>query len=704
MRGTVRLAAILALVLFPNLVSAQTATPAIIPGGILNAAGVASEPSNAAAPGGLVTIFGRNLANTTATGSGVPLPRELNGTAVLVGNVFAPLLFISPTQINAQIPLEVLPGSFVNVVVWVSGRPSAPEPLRVEIAAPGIFTVSGNGTGLAVVLHAADSSAVNASSPAAPGEEVLIVCTGLGLTVSSATVPALISGAAGSGQPTLLVPSVTIGRTAAGVVSTRATGGVGQYVIRAAVPTVSPGELPIVVFIGDRATQAPVSIPVGTPFTQPGGGTGGTGGGTQPVIFTGGIINAASLAPSPSNRAAPGGLISIFGTNLATSTTETSTAPLPRALSGTSVTIANIAAPLLLVSPTQINAQVPLEIAPGTAVEVVVVVDGRASTPEPLLVVPAAPGIFTTSGSGSGPGRILHANGGLISSAAPAIPGEEVTIVATGLGATLATGSLPALKTGEAGAGQLTLLTPTVAFSGKDARVTFSGAAPDSVGQYLVRVIVPDVAAGDQSVTMTAAGSTSRAILVRIGYLFPQPPAFLQARMAGSFTATFSLKIKSPDPSQANLEIEEVASFSKTVASPGCVIDIAGTSGPTYTGLVHCQDYSDPNNLVAIIMGLKDGQFANNKLVFTTLQDTGINHFFFIGGGVSPSGTLSLTAESAITDGAVSIDLKRPDFGPGDTVIGTVHLTFTIGGTGTIPSQTVVVGGGFSDTINFVRR
>jgi len=135
MRGTVRLAAILALVLFPNLISAQTATPAIVPGGILNAAGVASEPSNAAAPGGLVTIFGRNLANTTATGSGVPLPRELNGTAVLVGNVFAPLLFISPTQINAQIPLEVLPGSTVNVVVWVSGRQSAPEPLRVEMLA-----------------------------------------------------------------------------------------------------------------------------------------------------------------------------------------------------------------------------------------------------------------------------------------------------------------------------------------------------------------------------------------------------------------------------------------------------------------------------------------------------------------------------------------------------------------------------------------
>ena len=51
MRGYVRLTAILALVLSPNFISAQTTAPAIIPGGILNAAGLASEPSNVAAPG-----------------------------------------------------------------------------------------------------------------------------------------------------------------------------------------------------------------------------------------------------------------------------------------------------------------------------------------------------------------------------------------------------------------------------------------------------------------------------------------------------------------------------------------------------------------------------------------------------------------------------------------------------------------------------
>lgn len=705
MRGTVRLTAILALVLSPNFISAQTTTPAIIPGGILNAAGLASEPSNVAAPGGLVTIFGRNLANTTATASGVPLPREFNGTGVLVGNVFAPLLFISPTQINAQIPLEVPPGSSVNVVVWVSGRPSAPEPLFVEGAAPGIFTVSGNGSGLAVAFHAADSTPVNASFPATPGEDVLIVCTGLGLTVTSATAPALVSGAPGTGQPTLLVPNVIIGGKFAAVVSAQAAGQAGQYVIRATVPTTSPGDQSVVVTSGGITTRAPVSIPVGTPFTQPGGGgAGGAGGGTQPVIFSGGIINAASLAPAPSNRAAPGGLLSIFGTNLATTTTQASSSPLPRSLSGTSVTIANISAPLLLVSPTQINAQVPLEIAPGSAVDVVVVVNGRASAAEPLQIVPAAPGIFTVSGSGSGPGRILHANGSPVSSASAAIPGEEVTIVATGLGTTLSIGGLPAVKTGEGGAGQLTLLTPTVSFAGKDARVTSSAAAPDLAGQYLVKVIVPDVSAGDQSVTMASAGNTSRAVLVRIGFLFPQPPAFLQARMSGSFTATFGLKIKSPDPHQADLEIEEVASFAKTVASPGCVVDIAGTSGPLYTALVHCQDYKDPNNLVAIIMGLKDGQFANNKIVFTTLQDTGINHFFFIGSGASPSRSVGLTMESAIKAGALSIDLKRSDFAAGDTVIGTVHLTFEVPTSGTIPGQSVTVGGGFSDTINFVRR
>ena len=702
MRAYMWPAIVLAAALFAHTLAAQTTEPVITSGGIVNAASLAADTTNVAAPGSLVSIFGSNLATTTALAPSIPWPTELNGTAVLVGNTFAPLAFISPTQINAQIPFEVPSGSTVSVVVWVNGRSSSPVSLRVESAAPGIFTVSQNGVGLASVLHA-DSTAVSGSSPAAPGEEVTILSTGLGATLSTGSLSAVKTGEAGNGQPTLLAPTVTIGGAQAQVTSsTAAPGSVGQYLIRAIVPNVTAGDQPLAVTIGERVTRAAVFVPVGTPFTQPGGG----GQGIVPVIFSDGIINAASLVPAPDNKAAPGALISIFGTNLATTTADATAAPLPRDLGGTSVIIANIAAPLLLVSPTQINAQVPFEIQPGTAVNVVVVVNGRSSAPEPLELAAGAPGIFTVSGSGSGPARILHANGTPVSSTSPALPGEELTIFSTGLGATLSTGSLSAVKTGEAGNGQLTVLTPTVTIGGKDARVISSVAASGLVGQYLVKVVVPDVAAGDHDVRITAAGNASRAsVLLRIGFLFAQPPAFFQLHLEGSFASTFGLKVKVPDPVDSTKEIDEIASFLKSIPAPRCTIDIAGTDGPTYSALVHCQDYSDPNHLMAIIMGLKDGRFADNKLVFTTILDSTVNHFFYLGPGQTPSRSIVLYVDSPITDGAVSIDLRRPDFAAGDTnIVGTLRATFSVGGSATIPSQTVVMGGSFVDTITFVRR
>jgi hypothetical protein len=60
--------------------------------------------------------------------------------------------------------------------------------------------------------------------------------------------------------------------------------------------------------------------------------------------------------------------------------------------------------------------------------------------------------------------------------------------------------------------------------------------------------------------------------------------------------------------------------------------------------------------------------------------------------------------EAPISAGALSIDLRRADFAAGDSVVGTIHITFALGQSGTIPSQTVTLGGGFTDTITFVRR
>src|ERR1700683_5275160 len=76
----------------------------------------------------------------------------------------------------------------------------------------------------------------------------------------------------------------------------------------------------------------------------------------QPTV--GGVSNGASFQANIS----PGCLISIFGSSLATATKQASTVRLPITLSGTSVTIGGISAPLDFGSNGQINAQVPFEL------------------------------------------------------------------------------------------------------------------------------------------------------------------------------------------------------------------------------------------------------------------------------------------------------------------------------------------------------
>ena len=77
--------------------------PEVFPGGVVNAATLAKADASDywVAAGSLVAIFGRNLAATTASATSFPLPKTLAGTSVTFGGISAPLLYVSPTQINA---------------------------------------------------------------------------------------------------------------------------------------------------------------------------------------------------------------------------------------------------------------------------------------------------------------------------------------------------------------------------------------------------------------------------------------------------------------------------------------------------------------------------------------------------------------------------------------------------------------------------
>ncbi|MFN7928622.1 MAG: hypothetical protein U0Y68_11860 [Blastocatellia bacterium] len=100
----------------------------------------------------IASVFGTNLASTTATAANLPLPTDLGGTSVKVKDNsgterLAPLFYVSPTQINYQIPVGTLPGDVTITVTNGSG--SVSDSALVSQVAPGLFTANTNGQGVA---------------------------------------------------------------------------------------------------------------------------------------------------------------------------------------------------------------------------------------------------------------------------------------------------------------------------------------------------------------------------------------------------------------------------------------------------------------------------------------------------------------------------------------------------------------------------
>jgi len=211
-----------------------------------------------------------------------------------------------------------------------------------------------------------------------------------------------------------------------------------------------------------------------------------------PVISPGGIVNAASFK-DVNYGVARGAIISIFGTNLSSSTVSVDRLPVPTQLQGstTQLLFGTIAAPLFFVSPTQINAQVPYEIPSSTYSAGVVVRNGTASSaPVTVSINSGDPGIFSTAQTGSGPGAILHADGSLVTPSKPVKPSEVLIIFCTGLGAVSPT---VASGVGAPAAEPLARVStlPTVTLAGRSATVEFAGLSPGFAGLYQVNVRVP---------------------------------------------------------------------------------------------------------------------------------------------------------------------------------------------------------------------
>ena len=229
-----------------------SAPPEIAAGGVVNGASFTPK----VAPGALFSIFGSSLALSTQSAAVLPLSTNLAGTSVTIGGKQAPLVFVSPAQINAQVPYETLEGQTVPVVVTVNGVASPAVNVTVAATAPGIFQF---GTRRAVVQNA-DYTVNNTDNAAAANSFVIAYLTGAGKVDN-----AVASGAAAAADP-LSRPRGPVTATIADMPAEVVFGGltpsfVGLMQVNLKIPNLQPGTYPLVVTVnGEKSNAAMITV------------------------------------------------------------------------------------------------------------------------------------------------------------------------------------------------------------------------------------------------------------------------------------------------------------------------------------------------------------------------------------------------------------------------------------------------------------
>jgi len=224
------------------------------------------------------------------------------------------------------------------------------------------------------------------------------------------------------------------------------------------------------------------------------------------------VVNAAD----GDKPIAPGGLISIYGANMAPVNLATKELPLPTALAESCLMVNGIPVPMLFVSTGQINGQLPFNV-DGNAV-MTLHTPGGVSDNFNLNILPAAPSVFRTAAAGpmTGLATIFRAdNGEPVTPTNPVHFNDTLVIYATGLGRTS-----PALDAGlPAPDDQLSwaLIAPSVQLGGKDLNVLFAGLVPGTVGLYQINASVPgNVPQGLEIPLVITQNGTSTTLPLRV--------------------------------------------------------------------------------------------------------------------------------------------------------------------------------------------
>ena len=222
--------------------------PTINAGGVVNAASFAARIS----PGALASVFGSGFGISTVQPD-LPLPTNAAGVTVTVNGKAAPIFYLSPGQINFQVPWSTPTSGSVNVSANYLGSASNTISVPVGTAAPGLFTRS-DLPGAAVVQNS-DYSLNDPSNPAKAGSTIIAYLTGSGP----------VSPAAADGVPTpatgLVTATSAVTATVGSATATVSFAGLAPYFVglvqmNIVVPsTLAPGVYPLAITIGGQAAN-----------------------------------------------------------------------------------------------------------------------------------------------------------------------------------------------------------------------------------------------------------------------------------------------------------------------------------------------------------------------------------------------------------------------------------------------------------------
>lgn len=223
----------------------------------------AADGSSGVAPGGLISVLGKDLAPVNLATSEMPLPTALGDSCMTVNGVLVPIVFVSPTRINGQLPVDV--SGQGTLVLHTPAGVSNTFTFGIQSAAPAAFNVDVQGwdTQMPTVVRATNNLIVTPTNPVHYDDWLVIYVTGLG-----PTVPGVGSGLPGPAAPdlaeVLVKPQVTLGGVSLPVAfAGLAPGEVGVYQINAQVPfkEVPTGmEIPLTISQGSYTTTINVRV------------------------------------------------------------------------------------------------------------------------------------------------------------------------------------------------------------------------------------------------------------------------------------------------------------------------------------------------------------------------------------------------------------------------------------------------------------